>query len=194
LAVLERLMRRGFEAAKASGASMSPFIGASLERFPQPVGDDPELWAAHNEEFKQQLLAGTDYGDTDLGPQRIAVNILARGQAQLCALVGPRVVEDAARNAMVVRHGLAEGLTAEEIYACAAGVRRGWAQIHERMDRMAREVRDRSQSKAFTVLARARRVRHPGIVFARAAANGEVDPLLDVDSRLLVGLPATAEG
>ena len=28
-----------------------------------------------------------------------------------------------------------------------------------------------------------------GIVFARAAATGEVDPLTDVDSRLFVGLP-----
>jgi len=39
------------------------------------------------------------------------------------------------------------------------------------------------------VLARARQAQHPGIVFARAAAIGEVDPLTDVDSRLLVGLP-----
>ena len=30
---------------------------------------------------------------------------------------------------------------------------------------------------------------HPGLVFARAAANGEIDPLTDVDSRLFVGLP-----
>ena len=38
------------------------------------------------------------------------------------------------------------------------------------------------------VLARARRSRHPGIVFARAAASGEVDRLEDIDSRLIVGL------
>jgi hypothetical protein len=40
-----------------------------------------------------------------------------------------------------------------------------------------------------TVLARARRAKQPGIVFARAAANQEVDPLEDPESRLLVGLP-----
>jgi hypothetical protein len=44
------------------------------------------------------------------------------------------------------------------------------------------------------VLARARRSKHPGIVFARAAATGEVDPLVDVDSRLFVGLPVTTHG
>lgn len=39
-------------------------------------------------------------------------------------------------------------------------------------------------------LARARRAARPGIVFARAAASGEVDPLEEAESRLLVGLPA----
>jgi hypothetical protein len=38
-----------------------------------------------------------------------------------------------------------------------------------------------------TVLARARRAKHPGIVFARAAASAEVDPLTDEETRMLVG-------
>jgi hypothetical protein len=33
------------------------------------------------------------------------------------------------------------------------------------------------------------RAKHPGIVFAHAAATGEVDPLTDLESRLFVGLP-----
>ncbi len=41
----------------------------------------------------------------------------------------------------------------------------------------------------FGVLARARRSPHPGVVLARAAAQGETDPLTDTDSRLFVGLP-----
>ena len=44
-------------------------------------------------------------------------------------------------------------------------------------------------SGGFHVLARAMRAEHPGVVFARAAAAGEVDPLTDPDSRLFVGLP-----
>ena len=45
-----------------------------------------------------------------------------------------------------------------------------------------------AEPAGLNVLSRARRARHPGIVFARAAANGEVDRLEDLDSRLLVGL------
>jgi hypothetical protein len=58
----------------------------------------------------------------------------------------------------------------------------GWDQIIE-------NVRIRHQPGGLNLLSRARRARHPGIVFARAAATGEVDPLTDIESRLLVGLP-----
>lgn len=44
-------------------------------------------------------------------------------------------------------------------------------------------------TKAFNVLARATRSPRPGVVFARAAAIGETEPLTDLDSRLFVGLP-----
>ena len=59
------------------------------------------------------------------------------------------------------------------------------------MEQMWNSARDRDALTTFTVLARARRAKRPGIVFARAAATGETDPLADVDSRLLVGLPIT---
>ena len=49
-------------------------------------------------------------------------------------------------------------------------------------------ARKGSRSGAFTTLARATRSERPGVVFARAAAAGEVDPLVDLDSRLFVGL------
>ena len=38
------------------------------------------------------------------------------------------------------------------------------------------------------VLDRAMRSQHPGIVFARAAARAETDPLTSLESRLFVGL------
>jgi hypothetical protein len=87
-----------------------------------------------------------------------------------------------------VRHSRVEGLTPEEPYASAAGARKGLAQYWKRWEGITEEVRQRDQPERFTVLARARRASHPSIVFARAAANGEVDPLVDADSRLLVGL------
>jgi hypothetical protein len=42
------------------------------------------------------------------------------------------------------------------------------------------------------VLARVSRAAQPGVVFARAAASREVDPLLDPDSRVFVGLPGAS--
>jgi hypothetical protein len=53
---------------------------------------------------------------------------------------------------------------------------------------MIQEARKASEPGGLNVLARSRRARYPGIVFARAAANGEVDRLEDLDSRLMVGL------
>jgi hypothetical protein len=189
LSLLEQLTRRGFEEAKASGASMSPFIGASLRPAPQPENDDPEVWRAYTEELAEQIVSGTDYMNDDLGPQLLAVNIRARGRQHLPKLIGPRGVFEAAQgNSMLARHTLIEGLTSAEMYAYAVSARQGLARYRDRWEELGEEARKRNGSGTFTVLARARRAKRPGIVFARAAASGEVDPLVDVDSRLMVGL------
>ena len=49
-------------------------------------------------------------------------------------------------------------------------------------------LRQRLAPKGLGVLARAMRSDRPGVVFAQAAAIGESDPLVDLDSRLFVGL------
>ncbi len=193
LATLERLTRRGFEAAKASGASMSPFIGESLTRPPEPKEDDPDLWAAYQEELAEQILSGTDYDNPNLGPQQLATSIRARGRRTLPMVIGPRVVRDARDERTIVRHGYAEGLTSDEMYACTAGARRHLILLVDEMEQMWTSTRDQGTATTFTVLARARRAKRPGVVFARAAATGEIDPLTDVNSRLLVGLPVTAK-
>ncbi len=189
LTTLEQLTRRGFEAAKAAGASMNPFIGESLPRPPEPEGDDPDLWIAYQEELAEQLLSGADYENVDLGPQQLATSIRARGRRTLPLVIGPRVVRDACDELAIVRHGYAEGLTPDEMDACVVGARQGLIHLVDEMERMWNSSRDRDAPTTFTVLARARRAKRPGVVFARAAATGEVDPLVDVDSRLLVGLP-----
>jgi len=56
-------------------------------------------------------------------------------------------------------------------------------------DQIIENVRARHQPGGTHLLARARRAKHPGIVFARAAATGEIAPLTDNESRLLVGYP-----
>ncbi|MFC1974861.1 hypothetical protein ACFLXQ_00510 [Chloroflexota bacterium] len=189
LSLLELLIRRGFEVVKASGASISPFIGASLQRSPQPKSDDPDMWQTYKEELAEQIVSGTDYMNDDLGPQLLAVNIRARGRQHLPSLIGPRgILKDSHENLVIARHTLVEGLTSVEMYASVVGARKGLAQLITKMEQMDRSARDHIEASPFTVLARARRAKRPGIVFARAAASGEVDHLLDVDSRLMVGL------
>lgn len=190
LQVLERLTQRGFEVARASGASLSPFIGASLERPPVPERDDLELWDTYAEELSERIVSSADYANAGLGPQLLAVKSGAQGLRQLAWLIGSRgTTRDVRGNVVIVRHGYSEGLTPEEMYACVVGAREALAQVVTEWEQMGQGVRDRSASRGFNVLARARRSKHPGIVFARAAAAGETDPLMDVDSRLLVGLP-----
>jgi hypothetical protein len=52
-------------------------------------------------------------------------------------------------------------------------------------------LRNQHRPSGFSVLQRAMRSDYPGIVFARAAAIGEQDPLTDPISRVFVGLPVT---
>jgi hypothetical protein len=77
-------------------------------------------------------------------------------------------------------------MTPEEVFARVVGARKGLAQVLSEMEEMARDV----ASTGYGVLARARRSGRPGVVFARAAASGEADPLADADSSLFVGLSA----
>ncbi len=192
LLALESLTRRGYEVAKESGASMSPFIGANLRRAAVPAGDDTELWDAYADATLEQIISRTDYDDNDLGPQLLAVKIRERGLRHLGWLIGPRgTTTDLNGKPSTVRHSYVEGLTIDEMYACVAGARRGLAGFLAKWDELDQDVRNRHRPSGFNVLARARRSKRPGIVFARAAATGEVDPLADVDSRLLVGLPVT---
>ncbi|MBN1934271.1 MAG: hypothetical protein JW934_06385 [Anaerolineae bacterium] len=190
LVVLERLNRRGFEVAKRSGASMSPFLDENLPLVAPPESDDARRWETYTDELTEQVLSITNYADDNLGPQLLAVSIRARGRSHLLQLIGPRGPTGDGDNPTVVRHSLVEGLSTDELYACVAGARKGLAQLARRWDDIGHETHTRYIDPGrFTLLARARRARQPGIVFARAAASDEVDPLTDVDARLMVGLP-----
>lgn len=211
LAGLERLMRRGFDLAAESGASLSPFAGAGLDRPPAPDGDDPEAWERCAEELAERIAAGADYDGQDLGPQLLAVKSGARGTLRhLLWLLGGRgtvalalcpAKRSSARRAgtkgataeptdkIIIRRGLADGLSPEEMFACAATARDALGQVALDLARQGYGQKQAAGPKGFNVLARAMRARHPGIVFAHAAAIGESDPLADVDSRLFVGLP-----
>jgi hypothetical protein len=195
--MLETLARRGFEIATASGASLSPWPRAGMRLPSAPTERDEEAWIACAELATDMVASRTDYDDEALGPQLLAVKSGARGNIrQLMSLLGRRgLIRDAAGELRGVCCGLTEGLSAEEYFDCAAGMRRGLAASAMQYSQMVREaygVPPQAAPKSFHVLARAMRAERPGIVFAHAAAIGETDPLTDLDSRLFVGLRENA--
>ena len=107
-------------------------------------------------------------------------------------LIGPiGSTTDITGAAVAITHGFRDGLTPRELFALVPGTRRALARIVEETTRRGYGVREASGPRGYTVLARAMRANRPGIVFANAAASGEIDPLTDVDSRLFVGLAVT---
>ena len=191
----ERLMQRGFEVVRGSGASMSPFLSRDDDSPPVPTDpDDETTWNTYAEELMEWIAAHEDFADNNLGPHILAVKSRAFTSRlyRLACVVGARgAVSDIRGGDIVIRNGYCDGLTSDELYTLCVESREGLVRFSSELQRVAWELRDSSQSKGFTVLSRAMRAKHPGIVFARAAACGEVDPLTDIDSRLFVGLPVT---
>ena len=172
---------------------MNPFIGASLELPPEPTCDDPEAWNAHADEIAERIASRTDFASDDFGAQLLAVKSGARGSIlHLARLLGGRgAVPDIHGEPVMFRHGFSGGLSPREMFAHVVGAREGLAgtaRYVEESLRAAYGVKEPAGPRGFHVLARAMRAKRPGIVFARAAATGEVDPLTDLDSRLFVGL------
>lgn len=191
LELLQRVMEKGLQVTKNSGASINPFIGENMSLPPLPEDDSPQAWNLYAEGLLERLAARTDFTDENLGPQLLAVKSGARGVLRsLLQLIGSRgTVTDVCDRQVPIRHSYPDGLTPEELFAAVAGARKGLQQLAFDTYRMAYGAREPAKPKGFTVLARAMRAEHPGLVFAHAAATGEVDPLTDPDSRLFVGLP-----
>jgi hypothetical protein len=191
LAASERLTRRGLEAARASGASFSPFICAGQALPPQPPDESEAAWDDYAARMTELLASSSAFDDPALGPQLLSVKSGARGSLrQLAWMLGPLgLVTDASGRAVAVRHGFCDGLTAEELFAFVADSRRAIAGAGQQWEQTSRELAGAHFTRGFGVLARAMRSARPGIVFAHAAASGERDPLADIDSRLFMGLP-----
>ncbi len=191
LEVLEALMRRGFEVARMSGASISPFVGGQFLLPPTPEGNDWQAWDHYKQEVCEWLAASTEYTNSDIGPQLLTIKSGAWGEIQqLAGLLSTQgAVRDIQDQQVAIRHGYREGLQPIEIYALAIGAREQLAQTHQEWRQIEQEIHKRSIAKSFSVLARAMRAEQPGIVFAHAASIGEIDPLTERDSRLFVGLP-----
>lgn len=191
LALLEELTRCGFAAARASGASISPFIGSRFPLPPTPSEDEGDQWLRYQQEASEWLAAHTDYSQPDLGPQLLAVKSGAWGEiTQLAALLSTQgVVKDILDRPISIRHGYRDGLLLAELFALAPEARERFAQIQREWLELSQAIRERDRTRSFHVLARAMRAEHPALVFAHASSIEERDPLTDPDSRLFAGLP-----
>ena len=193
LRTIQELMKRGFEIAKESGASISPFIGESLEREPLPPDHDEAAWEAYTEEMNEQLATRNDFSDNDVGPQLFAVKSLAQGRIDSFSQMVVRwnSTKYGLPIPLNVRRSYREGLRPEDLRAVA---HRYWEAIVRSQRELAELGRSLKHNNPIgdrtSVLGRAMQANRPGIVFARAAATGTVEPLTDIDSRMYVGLPA----
>ncbi len=194
LAHTEQLVQRGFAVIQSTGFSLSSLGNPHLAKPPVPTSNELTAWRNYTEQFTEQLVANTDYacaGEVDqLGWYQLAVKSGAYGQiASLVYALGPQgVVANGQGEMVIIRHGYREGLSAAELYALVPGAREQLARYARYYDQLGSELPEQGSVRSFHVLARARRAQHPGIAFARAAAIGEIDPLVDEDSRLFVGV------
>ena len=188
---LEWLAQRGFEVARKSGASISPFLGESLWRPPIPEGNNPEEWNVYADQITDHIASRNDFDDPEMGVHLLTIKSRKqmpspRVYTLLCATRG--VVTGMNGQAVVVSGNARTGLTPQEMYNCVVGAREGLARIVQQWEQPEHYALTSSGAQSFNVLARARQAQRPGIVFARAAAIQEIDPLVDLDSRLFVGL------
>jgi hypothetical protein len=197
LATLEQLWQRGNAVARMSGLSLSPQAGATWTATPMADSKEPAQWQLAHDQALEQLLATTDYTQ-DFGPCVLAVKSGANPESHLRALAYvlgvPRLVNDVAGQPVQIQSGFCGGLTPAEFFHLIPGARAGMRRLADQWEQALRFAPSAGDMKSFHVLARARRAEHPGIVFARAAAIGEVDPLVDEESRLFVGLPLERGG
>lgn len=189
---LEQMMHLGYEAAGTSGASIGAFAELDMDSPAPPVDDDPSAWTVYADELAGRIAMHNDYDDPATGMLLLASHSGARGNTKnLMSIVGiGGVVADAAGKVMPVKNSYTDGVTPNELYALAYEGLTNIAKSHHLNDFGSR-FNAANHPQAPRVLSRAMRSPYPGIVFARAAAAGEIDPLIDIDARLFVGLPAS---
>ncbi len=190
LNAMDRLWKLGFEMASLTGASLSAFPESHVEAPEPPAGDNVDAWNAYVDEYLGRVSAWLADPASGADPARITMRSGARAGARfwLTATGAKGVVVDAEGKLVPIRSCQAYGMTAQEALTCCVGMRDGLARaVTTCMDPL-HELCEADLVPAYGVLARARRAKRPGIVFARAAAAGEVDPLADFVSRLFVGI------
>lgn len=191
LTILDKLTGLGYEAVKETGFSLSPFVSIGLNIPEAPPVDRPDLWTTYMQQRTEQLLATNQYAG-GWGHYALAskCGALAENRIRLLALilVARGVVTDIHGQPLVIPHNFRDGLSPEEHFATVAGAQAGMRRIVEQWIESSEPSLSSAQAQSPYVMARARRSPNPGVVFARAAASGEIDPLMDQESKLFVGL------
>ena len=189
LEVLDQLTRRGFEVCKQSGASFNPFLGSSKEWPEQPEEADWDEWQMYSDELVAAFYQQADFDDNDLGPLALLSLSGARGnQHQLIQYVGGGLLYREDGSLFAQRGCRRDGLSVEEIKVRTPGALWwGLAATNQRWTE-AQEATRQPVRADYHVLGRAARAAQPGVVFARAAERGEIEPLTSLFSRLFVGL------
>ena len=172
------------------GASMEACPRLDMEPPIKPAGDDIDAWSAYVEEYIEKLIAYYESRDPSRDAAALTLVSGARGSYRMMLkVVGTQgVVADLDGGLFAVRHGYAEGLTPQEVMVNCIGTREGMARSVGQYLAIPRELAA-DEDTGHGVLARAMRARNPGVVFARAAAAGSIDPLDRPRWRLFVGLP-----
>ena len=190
LEVLDQLTRRGFAVCKQSGASFNPFLGSSKEWPEQPEEADGDEWQMYSDELVAAFYQQADFDDNDLGPLALLSLSGARGnQQQLIQYVGGGLIYREDGSLFAQRGCWRDGLSVAEAKMRAPRALWGLAATNEGWSE-AREAAQQPIRTDYHVLGRAARAAQPGVVFARAAVRGEVEPLASLFSRLFVGLTA----
>lgn len=193
------LWEHGFAETMRAGGTLNPFTLARISLPKHPDSDSRDAWDQYMEHCIQTLASTGDFQNPAYGSQLLAVRSGARGtESNIAYLVtGRGFLEDSQGRKTIVKSGLLSGLTFDEFFALAVN-------NHERMIEMMSQWINMESHPSFPdfrryepggtyVIARVMRSKYPGIVFARAAAAGEVDPLLDTDTRLFLGMLPKAQ-
>lgn len=146
---IEKLRKLGEEIVRKSGASVSPFVGSSLEWISAPESDDPERWREYISQLAEQFATFSDYADNDLGVQLITMKTRSR-PPQLRGLIWLFANRDPATDVngepQIVRNSHVSGLTPVEMNACVVGAREGLARFVQQWDQISQAALRRVRS------------------------------------------------
>jgi hypothetical protein len=187
------LWELGLAAAMKAGGALDPFALLSIGFPDSPSTEDREDWERYHKSCVKTVATDAGFLDSPYGPQLLATRVGARGTfhhiVHLSACRG--YLEDKAGRVTILKSGLLEGLSFDELYALT---------VHDYERLLANmELWSTARHPGFPdyrpfvagglhVISRAMRSSYPGIVFARAALAEEVDPLTDDSARLFLGM------